>query len=77
MVESPVLSERKQITLGEKIMVQWMLTEQEAHAVLLLMRRRQDECKKVTADYPPRIYAMYSDLDVHLERLKTKLAGQL
>lgn len=57
--------------------VTWSMTEDEARFVLLLMRQKQDDCMKITSEYPPSIYRKSSELDVRIEQLKMKLAGQL
>ena len=53
------------------------LTKDEARFVLLLMRGRQDECRKVTAEYPPKTFAMYQELEARIEQVKMKVASQL
>ena len=62
---------------GVKKEVTINLTEDEARFVLLLMRGRQDECRKVTAEYPPKTFALYQELDVRIEQVKMKVASQL
>ena len=53
------------------------LTENELRFVLLIMRTRQDECRKVTGEYPIKYRQIYSDLDVRIEQLKTRMAKAL
>lgn len=53
------------------------LTDNEVRFLLTVLRTRQDECRKVTPEYPKNIYEVYHQLDIDIERLKVKVAGQI
>lgn len=53
------------------------LEPQEWQSLLITLRARQDDIKKVTPDYPRSYYDNCKALDVRLEQLKMKIVGQL
>jgi len=51
------------------------LPESEVRFVLLCLEMRARECRKVTKEY--RHHEQAQEVDVHIERLKMQIAGQL
>jgi len=54
--------------------IDWTLNYKDALSVLRLIRYRQDDCRKVTEDFPG--YNKFKSIDLQLEVLKMKLANQ-
>lgn len=51
------------------------LPESEVRFVLFCLEVRARECRKVTKEYKHHLQAQ--DVDIHIERLKMQIAGQL
>jgi hypothetical protein len=54
------------------------LNPNEWRFVLLTLRTRQDDCRKITQnDYPVVLQEDYRELDARLEQVKMKIAEQI
>lgn len=58
---------------------EFRMTETEMRFILTNLLIRQKDAQKIAfeKDYPKHIKATYSTLDIQIENLKMKLAGQL
>lgn len=62
---------------GTSDRVHWDLSKEDARFVLLMLRKSQDEYRKVTPDYPKEFYNAASVLDIRIEKVKTEMAKAL
>jgi len=51
------------------------LSEADVRSLLFLIRQRQDDCQKITEEYPT--YQLYCNVEINLESLKQKIAKQV
>jgi hypothetical protein len=51
------------------------LSLQDVHSVLLALRRRQDDCRRIGSQYPT--YEIYHKLDMELDVLKHRISSQI
>lgn len=65
-------------TCGVERRVNVEMTDNEARMLLLIMRRRQDEVRTLSAQAPqPMMKSMFEELNASIETLKMKVAAQI